>query len=288
MSYEMSGLMQSQKGLAAQCQESKELSEIKGKMFLARQFPRDEDIAVQRAMRECTRPELAAAAQYEFPRGDSVVRGPSIRLVEVLARHWGNIAYGIREVDATEGGAVVETYAWDLETNVSDSKTFSVKNERATKKGSYKLTDPRDVYENMANNAARRKRACILSVLPGWYVEQAVTVCEETLKKSLTAGKSMEEVKEQCINAFCEYGVTQEQIAAKIGRDVTHMDENDVVRLRRLYMSIKDGFIKPQDVFRVDNPAVGPQLSEAESVALDALNASLGRKHGNADGTHKG
>lgn len=288
MSNDMSGLMQAPRGLTAQYQESKELSEIKGKMFLARQFPRDEDIAVQRALRECSRPELAAAAQYEFPRGDSVVRGPSIRLVEVLARHWGNIAYGIREVEATEDGTVVETYAWDMETNVSDSKTFSVRNERATKRGSYKLTDPRDVYENMANNAARRKRACILAVLPGWYVEQAVAVCDETLKKSLTSGKSMEEVKEQCVNAFREYGVTPEQIAEKIGRDVAHLTENDVVRLRRLYMSIKDGFVKPQDVFGGAPSASAPVLSDAESDALDALNASLGGKKEKSDGTHKG
>ena len=110
----------------AQYQESKELSEIKGKMFLARQFPRDPEWSLQNVLKECERPELAGAATYEFPRGESVVKGPSIRLAEVLARHWGNIDCGITEVDAQDGCTTIKCFAWDLQTNVSDEKTFSV------------------------------------------------------------------------------------------------------------------------------------------------------------------
>lgn len=284
----MNAMMQSQKGLAAHNMESKELSEIKGKMFLAKQFPRDVDMAVQLTLAECSRPELAFSAQYEFPRGDSVVKGPSIRLVEVLARNWGNLIFGTRDVEATAEGTIVEAFAWDLATNVSDTKTFFVKNERATKKSSYKLTDPRDIYENTANNAARRKRACILSLLPGWYVEQAVAACEETMKKALTSGKSMEEVRAQCVNAFKEFGVTEEQISEKIGRDVTKLTENDVARLRRLYSAIKDGFVKPQDAFGGSSQPDAPMLSDSENDALDALNAALGGKKGVKDGSFQG
>lgn len=96
----MNELMGRNQGQIAQYQESKELSEIKGKMFLARQFPRDPEYSLQAALRECQRKELAETAQYEYPKGDSVVNGPSIRLVEVLARHWGNITSGVDEIDA--------------------------------------------------------------------------------------------------------------------------------------------------------------------------------------------
>ena len=138
-------------------QESKALSEIKGKMYLARQFPRDPDWSLQNVLRECERPELAESAQYEFPKGESVVKGPSIRLVEVLARHWGNIDSGVNEIEANDGSTMIKAYAWDLESNVSDEKTFSVKHERTTKRGSYKLTDERDIYEMVARPHHRCK-----------------------------------------------------------------------------------------------------------------------------------
>ena len=143
----MNEIMTRQTSQVGEYQESKQLSEIKGKMFLARQFPRDPEQSLQNVLMECKRPKLAEAAQYEYPKGDSVVTGPSIRLVEVLARHWGNIDSGVAEIDTHSDHTVVKAYAWDLENNVSDEKTFTVQHVRTTKRGSYKLTDERDIYE---------------------------------------------------------------------------------------------------------------------------------------------
>lgn len=271
----MNELMGRNQGQIAQYQESKELSEIKGKMFLARQFPRDPEWSLQSALKECQRKELAEAAQYEFPKGDSVVKGPSIRLVEVLARHWGNITSGVDELDSKDGETTIKSYAWDLETNVSDSKTFTVKHERTTKKGTYKLKDERDIYEMVANKGARRKRACLLSVLPGWYVDAAVTACEETLKKSLTDGKSMEEVISSIVSAFSEFDISPDQIEDKLGKPVESLSKNDVVKLRHLYSAIKDGFVKPGDAFGLSYAPDRDVPSDTEAGALDALNARL-------------
>lgn len=276
----MSDLMQrGAMSRAGEFHESKELAEVKGKMFLARQFPRDPDWALQSALKECERKELAECAQYEFPKGDSVVKGPSIRLVEVLARHWGNITSGVDEIETKDGQTTIKSYAWDLETNVSDSKTFTVKHERTAGKGqnrrTYKLTDERDIYEMVANKGARRKRACLLSVLPGWYVDAAVSACEETLKRSLTEGKSMEEVISSLVSAFEAFGITPPQIEEKMGKSVDSLSKNDVVKLRHLYSAIKDGFVKPGDAFGLPSEPDKDIPSDTESDALDALNARL-------------
>lgn len=275
----MNELMGRNQGQIAQYQESKELSEIKGKMFLARQFPRDPEWSLQSAMKECQRKELAEAAQYEFPKGDSVVKGPSIRLVEVLARHWGNITSGVDEIESKDGETTIKSYAWDLETNVSDSKTFTVKHERSVGRGDNrrikKLTDERDIYEMVANKGARRKRACLLSVLPGWYVDAAVTACEETLRKSLTEGKSMEEVISSIVSAFSEFDISPAQIEDKLGKPVDSLSKNDVVKLRHLYSAIKDGFVKPGDAFGLPSEPDKDIPSDTEADALDALNARL-------------
>ena len=276
----MGELMQRERQTAvAQYQESKELSEIKGKMYLARQFPRDPDWSLQSVLRECQRKDLAEVAQYEFPKGDSVVKGPSIRLVEVLARHWGNITSGVDEIESKEGETTIKSYAWDLETNVSDAKTFTVKHERTAGKGqnrkTYKLTDERDVYEMVANKGARRKRACLLAVLPGWYVDAAVAACEETLKQSLTDGKSMEDVISAAVSAFAEFGISPAQIEEKIGKEIKNLSKNDVVKLRHLYSAIKDGFVKPADAFGLPPEPDKEVPSDTEAEALDALNARL-------------
>ena len=275
----MNELMGRNQGQIAQYQESKELSEIKGKMFLARQFPRDPEWSLQSAMKECQRKELAEAAQYEFPKGDSVVKGPSIRLVEVLARHWGNITSGVDEIESKDGETTIKSYAWDLETNVSDSKTFTVKHERSVGRGDNrrikKLTDERDIYEMVANKGARRKRACLLSVLPGWYVDAAVTACEETLRKSLTEGKSMEEVISSIVSAFSEFDISPAQIEDNLGKPVDSLSKNDVVKLRHLYSAIKDGFVKPGDAFGLPSEPDKDIPSDTEADALDALNARL-------------
>lgn len=281
-------LMTQSKSLTGEFHESRELSEIKGKMYLSRQFPRDENWSMEQALKECDRPELAAVAQYEYPKGDSVVRGPSIRLVEVLARNWGNIDFGVNEIDTSDEETLIKAYAWDLESNVSDVKTFSVKHERSTKKGTFRLTDERDIYEMVANKGSRRKRACLLSVLPGWYVDAALAKCEETLKKSLTAGKSMEEVIATIVAAFAEFNITPDQIAAKMSKDVDKLSQNDVIKLRHLYSAIKDGFVKAVDAFGLsDSTAATDVTSDDEQMALDDLNKMI-KGGGSANGTDKG
>lgn len=259
-------------------QESKELSEIKGKMFLARQFPRDPEMSLQNVLRECGRKDLAEAAQYEFPRGDSVVRGPSIRLVEVLARHWGNIMSGITEVDVQGDTTTIKCFAWDLETNASDEKTFSVKHERSTKKGSYKLTDERDIYEMVANKGARRKRACLLAVMPGWYVDAALEECDKTLSDSLTkSGESLEEIIEKTVNAFAGFGITPEQISTKLNKEIDKLSNNDIVKLRHLYSAIKDGFVKATDAFGIVSGSDPSLPTGEEENALETLNKALAK-----------
>lgn len=267
-------------------QESKELSEIKGKMYLARQFPRDPEMSMQNVLRECQRKDLAEAAQYEFPRGDSVVRGPSIRLVEVLARHWGNIMSGITEVDVQGDTTTIKCFAWDLETNASDEKTFSVKHERSTKKGSYRLTDERDIYEMVANKGARRKRACLLAVMPGWYVDAALEECDKTLSDSLSkSGESLEEIIEKTVNAFAGFGITPEQISAKLNKDIDKLSNNDIVKLRHLYSAIKDGFVKATDAFGIASSSDAALPSTDEENALEALNKKLAKSREKNSGT---
>ena len=76
-----------------------------------------------------------------------MVTGPSIRLAEVLAQNWGNLDFGIVELEQRFGESSMLAYAWDLETNTRQTKVFTVKHKRRARGADVSLTDPRDIYE---------------------------------------------------------------------------------------------------------------------------------------------
>lgn len=225
---------------------TREMSEVQASMAIAKRFPRDNIEAMDRILRACRRPTLADAAIYAYPRGDTLVTGPSIRLAEALSQNWGNLQSGIRELSQGDGESVVEAYAWDIETNTRASKTFQVKHERHTKRGKYKLTDPRDIYELVANQGARRLRACILSVIPGDVVEAAVKECEQTTRNAMGAPQ---ETLQKLVKAFADLGVAKSQIEKRLGHRLESTVSAEVLNFQRIYTSIKDGMAATADYF---------------------------------------
>lgn len=87
------------------------------KLVIAKRFPRNEVTAHVRVLEACRRPGLAQKAFYSYPRGGQTVKGPSIRFAEELARCWGNVDYGIKELSQDDGKSEMQVYAWDLKTN---------------------------------------------------------------------------------------------------------------------------------------------------------------------------
>ena len=269
---------------AVQTDENKELAAIKGKMFLARQFPRDTNAAVQKILSACGNQKLAEVATYSFPKGGQEVKGPSIRLAEAVAQNWGNFMCGVKELERTDKKAHVSAYAWDLETNFQDEKIFEVPFIRNTKNGSYPLTDERDKYELIANQAARRKRACILAVIPQWIFDMAMEACEDTLLHSLEQDKTnLEETKKNLLVAFQKFGdwITEETIAGLFGKNFDAINAKDIVKLRSLYSSIKDGFVKVEVAFgKTSENAEQPSIEETEQLGnlADKVKAKAGKK----------
>ncbi|MFR4285584.1 MAG: hypothetical protein ACLUQ0_05490 [Enterococcus italicus] len=241
---------QSTNGIMAQASASREMEEVKGQIFMAKQFPRNPFDAERRILDACKRPSLAQSAVYNYPRGKQMVSGPSIRLAEVLAQNWGNLSFGIKELQQLPGESVAMAYAWDLETNTRQEKVFTVKHERHTKQGVTYLKDPRDIYELVANNGARRVRACILGVIPGDIVETAVEECNKTM--SGANDKPLKERLDIMFKLFKEkYDITQEMIESRFGYKATAFTEKNGVDLANIYNSIKDGISKVDDWFEV-------------------------------------
>jgi len=187
------------------------------------------------------------ARRSVYPRGNQTVTGPSIRLAEELARDWGNLDFGIVELEQRDGDSEIMAYCWDLETNSRQTKIFTVPHERHTKRGVTKLTDPRDIYELTANQGARRLRACILGVIPGDITEAAVKQCEKTLASG--NDEPLVDRLRQMIVVFADLGVTQEMIVGKLGHSLEAVTEIELVSLRKIYTSLRDNMSQPADWF---------------------------------------
>lgn len=245
---EQSFQSQQQGGVMVQATSSREMEEVKGQIFMAKQFPRNVFQAQNRIMDACKRPSLAKTAIYRYPKGGSMVEGPSIRMAEVIAQNWGNIDFGVKELEQGSEESKVLAYAWDLETNTRQTKLFTMSHSYMAKGKIKKLNDERDIYEHVANLAARRMRACILSIIPGDIVEDAMKQCYETL-----AGQSTKPLKDRIqgmLKAFKEnYQVTQDQIEEYFGYNCDAFTEIDIAKALSLFNSIKDGMIKPYEVF---------------------------------------
>lgn len=228
-------------------ESSRAIAEAQGKLVIAKRFPRNEARAFDEAMQACRRHGLADDAFWSYPRGKEVLTGSSIYLARELARIWGNIESGIRELSRKEGVSEMQAYAWDLQTNSIVIQNFTVRHWRDTKGGGYALTDERDIYEITANQGARRLRGCIFSVLPSDLVGAAEEECKRTL-----AGNNEEPLKDRVrklITAFVKYGVTAVMIEARLGHSLDTVLPEELSDLRSIWNSLKSGVTKPGEWF---------------------------------------
>lgn len=238
---------------------SRAVAEAQGKLIIAKRFPRDEIHAYAKISQSCKRRELASKAFYSYNRAGSTVSGPTIRFAEELARCWGNIDYGIKELSQDDGKSEMQAYAWDLETNSMSVQNFTNPHIREVGGKAKKLTSQRDIYEINANMAARRLRARILAILPADLVEMAILECKKTL-----AGDNdvplIDRVKKMVVQ-FEQFGVTQEQIENRLGRKIDTMNVNDFTDYIGIFNALKEGASRVQDWF--DSPREASDLTEA-------------------------
>lgn len=237
---------------ATKIEQTRAVAEVQAAVTVAQARPRDTARAINEMREVCKITHLAERAFFRFPRGGQVINGASIHLARELARCWGNIDYGAKELarDDVEGASEMLAFAWDLETNTRSETTFIVPHKRDKKGGAERLVDMRDIYENNANNAARRLRECIFSVLPIWFTEMAQDGCRETLENG--GGVPLPVRVSNAVDAFAKMGIVKAQLEAKVGRKSNDWTGEDVANLTVDFKSIRRGEISKEEIFPRD------------------------------------
>lgn len=240
---------------ATAIEQSRAVAEVQAAVTVAQARPRDEALATEKVIKSCGQRAVAETAFFKFPRGGQSVQGESVHLARELARCWGNIFYGISELNRDDAAAVSEmvAFAWDLETNAQSRMTFQVPHKRDKRGGAEVLTDMRDIYENNANMGARRLRECIFAVLPPYLKEVAKQSCIRTLEKG-EDGKPLQVRIAEALTAFERIGISRERIEAKAGQ-ARSWTEMDLAMLQVSYRSISRKEVSPDEEF----PRVGTE-----------------------------
>ena len=251
---------------ATAVEQARAIAEVRAAVMVAQECPRDLARAFADMRDTCRTQHLADRAFYRVPnRG----QGPSVHLARELARVWGNIDYGVRELrrDDAAGVSEVLAFAWDVQTNSRSSRTFVVPHQRMVKGARVNLTDLGDVYLNNQNVGARAVRECIWSVLPVSFVEEAEATCRETLRGG--GGKPLAQRVDDMVAAFARLHVTVEAIEAKLGRKRDVWDADDVATMTVVWQSVQRGDITVGDEFGgaapVSAASFAPTLDGAES-----------------------
>ncbi len=252
-------------GAGARAMQARESAEVMALAMMANRFPRNVIQATDRIRNAFTRQTLAEKAQYQYSRGGTDVVGPSIRAAEAMAQCWRHLSSGWREIGRYVGAdgvgvSEVEAFCIDHEANNREVIQFFVRHWRDTKHGGYRLKDERDIYELCANQAARRKRACILAQIPGDVTEMAMEQASATLRAK--ADTSPEGIKRLLDTFAGEFGVTKEQIERRIQRRIESIQPAQVVGLKRIYVSLRDEMSTVADWF--EPVEVAPAANDAQ------------------------
>lgn len=239
-------------------ESSRAIAEAQGKLIMAKRFPRSYTHAYAKAIEACQRKSFAEKAFFSYPRAGQTVTGVTIRFAEEMARCYGNLDYGIKEMSHEEGKSEMQAYCWDLETNTVSSQNFTVEHIMETRQGNRKLTSQRDIYERTANDGARRLRSRILAILPPDLVEDCINECKKTLAGQNTL-PLIDKVKNM-VSGFSKLGVTVEMLEKRLGHTIESTNTDELVEYIGIYTGLKQKETTISDWF--EQPKTASQLTE--------------------------
>lgn len=246
-------------------------AEVDQQIATARALPRSLTTVMQNIQTLATLDEeTAAECVYALPRGGKPIKGPSIRLAEIISSQWGNARVGARvvHVDRVEKFVEAEGVFHDLETNMAT--TSRVRRRISDKHGKLLTDDMIIVTGNAASSIA--KRNAILGGVPRAVWRKAYMNVERVIAGDV---KTLSERRDQAMKAFAAFGATPEDVFTALG--VKGLDDITIEHMPVLigmHSSLKNGEATKEEMF-------GRRVDMAQPSGLkDRLEAHNAKKEG--------
>lgn len=229
---------------------------VQARYVMAMKNPRSwEDVRV-RILRECARPGFAEVARYNKPIGRDGIQGPSIRFAEACVRYAGNLDASTATIYEDRFKRVLEVRLTDYETNTSYAAEITVDKtiERKQSKDRVVVSQRQNSYgdtvfiveateDELLNKTSalvsKSVRTLALRLIPGDIIDEGQQACIETLRNR--AAKDPGAEKKKLIDAFAGLGVMPSDLAAWLGHPIDATSPAEIVDLRAVYSTIRDG-----------------------------------------------
>lgn len=231
-------------------------AQVQARYIMAMQNRRDIMKARAALLKDCERPFFAEKAIYRKPIGEGI-EGPSIRLAEAAARAMSNVLTDVSSIYDDDKKRIVRVMASDLESNVTYTKDVTVNKtvERSKPVEGRKIISQRinsrgkpvfvieatddEILDREGALASKAMRTCLLRLIPGDILEEAVQKCYETMANK--DAQDPDAARKKLADAFGGLGVTVDQITAYLGHPIDQMNPKELRELRGIYTAIKDG-----------------------------------------------
>lgn len=241
-------------------------SEIDIQIATAKEYPRSIKQFQTDVMDLATLSEdVAADCTYALPRAGKMIEGPSARFAEIVASAWGNCRAGARVVNEERDFIVTQGVFHDLQKNVSI--TFEVKRRITDRQGKRFNSDMIATTANAACSIALRN--AVLKVVPKalWN-----PMWEEARRTAMGTVKTLATRRANALAMLLRYGVTEEQVCAKLGvKGPEDIGLEHLATLRALVTGIKDGDVTPEEAFADEKSA--PKVT-----SMDGFGKKKGKK----------
>lgn len=192
------------------------------------------------------------------------IRGPSIRLAEIIMCAWGNIHAATRIVENDGRHITSEGVAWDLQTNVKIAMQNKVSIRFGEKDGKGGYTANADMQTVLSNAAsAKALRNAIFKVIPKALVD---SVKERAMSYAVGDQKTVSSKVNEVFDKLTKMGIDKDKILQYYGRNsVSEITVEDFKSLIGVGTAIKEGHIKIEECFDTQKDGES-NLSAAEKI----------------------
>ena len=232
---------------------------------IAKQYPRDISKALNLAYDLATKnEEIAASCFYSLPRGGSngekdYIKGPSIRLAEIILYCWGNIRAGARIVKDDGKFITAQAVVIDLESNVEIVEEVQRK---VTNRDGRRYSD--DMIMTTSNAAASiALRNAIFRVIPAALYED---IYNSAIKTAVGDEKTLVQKRQNALSYFTKLGVSQEKLLALLEKKtLTDISLKDLENLNGIATAIKDKMMTVDEIFNVATESGSDKIGQIKN-----------------------
>jgi hypothetical protein len=230
---------------------------VQARFVMAMKQPRDLLVVREKLLRDCSRPAFADAAIYHKPIGKGI-EGPSIRLAEAAARAMTNIYTSVTAIYDDTKKRIIKVSATDLESNLSHDKDVTVPKtlersklkpgqipikQRVNSQGDPVFLVEAETDDDILNTenalASKAMRVCILRLIPGDILDEAINEAQATLSKKIKDDPD-KALKKTCDDFSLKLGIMPTQLAEYLGHPMDKTTIAEIAILKKLFSALTE------------------------------------------------